>query len=191
VRLGGVTFANVHLSHGQFLNRWQLFHIANAVDGPTAIVGDYNAVGPITLPGFEDIGPRQPTHSPTNVISLRLDRCMARGMGCSHAQVLARGPSDHHPIILNLHLLTAATAGNAGSLHPAGRSSARSIFGTWLPNVAQAPDGIRVRHVLRHAIDRKLRRRTLAAVCSQLSADVTHSRSQPQGLNDSAGLDVG
>jgi len=49
----------VHLSHGQFLNQWQLMHIANALDGPAAIVGDYNAVGPIKLAGFRDVGPRQ------------------------------------------------------------------------------------------------------------------------------------
>jgi hypothetical protein len=82
VHLGDVAFANVHLSHGQFLNRWQLVHIANALDGPAAIVGDYNAVGPIKLVGFKDVGPRQSTHSPNNIISFRLDRCMARGLRC-------------------------------------------------------------------------------------------------------------
>ena len=107
VQLGEVTFANVHLSHGQFLNRWQLLHIANVLDGPAAVVGDYNAIGPIKLAGFEDIGPRQPTHSPNNTISLRLDRCMARGLRCSYAKVLARGRSDHHPIRLDLHVLPA------------------------------------------------------------------------------------
>jgi hypothetical protein len=59
VHLGDVAFANVHLSHGQFLNRWQLVHIAKTLDGPAAIVGDYNAVGPIKLVGFKDVGPRQ------------------------------------------------------------------------------------------------------------------------------------
>ncbi len=105
VHWDGVAFANVHLSHGQLLNRWQLRHIANALDGPAAVVGDYNAIGPIKLAGFKDIGPRQSTHSPTNVISFRLDRCMARGLRCSYARVLARGPSDHHPIRLDLDVL--------------------------------------------------------------------------------------
>jgi endonuclease/exonuclease/phosphatase (EEP) superfamily protein YafD len=105
VRLGNVAFANVHLSHGQFLNRWQLMHIANALDGPAAIVGDYNAIGPIKLAGFRDIGPRQPTHSPKDIISFRLDRCMARGLRSSQTRVLARGSSDHHPISLKLHTL--------------------------------------------------------------------------------------
>jgi hypothetical protein len=105
VHLGDVAFANVHLSHGQFLNRWQLVHIANALDGPAAIVGDYNAVGPIKLAGFKDVGPRQSTHSPNDIISFRLDRCMARGLRCSYARVLARGSSDHHPISLKLHTL--------------------------------------------------------------------------------------
>jgi endonuclease/exonuclease/phosphatase family metal-dependent hydrolase len=99
--LGGIHFANVHLSHGQFLNRLQLFRIANALDGPAAIIGDYNAVGPIPLPGFKDVGPRQRTHS----LSFRLDRCMARGLGCAHPKVLARGPSDHHPILLDLQVM--------------------------------------------------------------------------------------
>lgn len=104
IRFGGVSFANVHLSHGQFLNRWQLLHIARALEGPAAIVGDYNAVGPIALPGFRDLGPRETTHSPTNVVSFRLDRCMTRNLQCVTKQVLQRGPSDHHPILLDLKI---------------------------------------------------------------------------------------
>lgn len=106
--LGGINFANVHLSHGQILNRWQLFHIARALDGPAAIVGDYNAVGPIKLPGFDDIGPRARTHLAGNIISCRLDRCMARGLRCRGARVLERGPSDHHPILLQLEIAARA-----------------------------------------------------------------------------------
>lgn len=104
IRFGEVTFANVHLSHGQFLNRWQLLHIARSLEGPAAIIGDYNAVGPVKLPDFKDLGPRQPTHSPRNVISFRLDRCLGRGLQCSMKRVLQRGPSDHHPILLELRL---------------------------------------------------------------------------------------
>jgi endonuclease/exonuclease/phosphatase family metal-dependent hydrolase len=109
VKLGSLSIANVHLSHGQFLNRWQLLHIARALEGPAAIIGDYNAVGPIRLPGFADAGPRHPTHLAGNIISCRLDRCMVRDLRCTDTRVLARGPSDHHPILLHLDA-AAATA---------------------------------------------------------------------------------
>jgi len=102
VQFHGVSFANVHLSHGQFLNRWQLLHIASALEGPAAIIGDYNAVGPTMLPGFRDIGPRRRTHRSGNIVNLRLDRCLARDLHATGAQVLERGASDHHPIVLDL-----------------------------------------------------------------------------------------
>ena len=102
VKFHGISFANVHLSHGQFLNRFQLAHIANALEGPAAIIGDFNAVGPIVMPEFRDIGPRQWTHKSANVVSLRLDRCMGREVRCLQAAVLDKGPSDHHPILLEL-----------------------------------------------------------------------------------------
>jgi endonuclease/exonuclease/phosphatase (EEP) superfamily protein YafD len=102
VQFHGVSFANVHLSHGQFLNRWQLLHIASALEGPAAIIGDYNAVGPTMLPGFRDIGPRRRTHRSGNIVNLRLDRCLARDLRATGAQVLERGASDHHPIVLDL-----------------------------------------------------------------------------------------
>ena len=102
VKFHGISIANVHLSHGQFLNRFQLAHIANALEGPAAIIGDFNAVGPIMMPEFRDIGPRQWTHKSANVVSLRLDRCMGREVRCLQAAVLDKGPSDHHPILLEL-----------------------------------------------------------------------------------------
>ena len=102
VQFRGVSFANVHLSHGQFLNRWQLLHIASALDGPAAIIGDFNAVGPTPLPGFRDIGPRRRTHRASNIVNLRLDRCLARDVRLAGATVLERGASDHHPIVLDL-----------------------------------------------------------------------------------------
>ena len=101
ISFAGVTFANVHLSHGQLLNRMQLLRIVRNIEGPLAIIGDYNAVGPIRMRGFRDIGPREPTHT-ANIIPFRLDRCMARGIDCRVAQVADRGPSDHHPIVLDL-----------------------------------------------------------------------------------------
>jgi len=151
VHLGDVAFANVHLSHGQFLNRWQLAHIANALDGPAAIVGDYNAVGPIKLAGFKDVGPRQPTHSPNDIISFRLDRCMARGLRCSYARVLARGSSDHHPISLKLHTLPSAQVSVR-------RPMLRVSLERWLRVVREAPARIRVRQTFIEALDLKLRK---------------------------------
>lgn len=106
VQFRGVSFANAHLSHGQFLNRWQLFHIADSLEGPAAIIGDFNSVGPIIIPGFKDVGPRRKTHKAQNIIALRLDRCLVRNMRCSAAQVLEKGSSDHHPIVLDLSIET-------------------------------------------------------------------------------------
>jgi endonuclease/exonuclease/phosphatase family metal-dependent hydrolase len=102
VKFHGISFANVHLSHGQFLNRWQLLHLAGALEGPAAIIGDFNAVGPTLLEGFKDIGPRRRTHRSGNIIPLRLDRCLARDLSSVATEVLDRGPSDHHPIVLDL-----------------------------------------------------------------------------------------
>jgi endonuclease/exonuclease/phosphatase (EEP) superfamily protein YafD len=102
VRLGDITVANVHLSHGQLLNRWQLLRVIRAVEGPAAVIGDYNAIGPTLLPGFKDVGPREPTHVARNVLRFRLDRCLVRGLDCADARALERGPSDHRPIALEL-----------------------------------------------------------------------------------------
>ena len=102
IRFSDLAIANVHLSHGQFLNRWQLRRIAETVPGRLAVVGDFNAVGPIMMRGFKDIGPRGTTHYAQRVVPLRLDRCLARGLDCHTAEILARGPSDHRPILLDL-----------------------------------------------------------------------------------------
>lgn len=141
VNVGGISFANVHLSHGQFLNRWQLLHLARSLDGPAAIVGDYNAVGPIRLAGLKDVGPREPTHVAGRLIPFRLDRCMARGLTCQAAQVLDRGSSDHRPIMVRLAIAAEApyaalrhgTAGHA-------RASDRLLpadLRRWLVGLAQ------------------------------------------------------
>jgi endonuclease/exonuclease/phosphatase (EEP) superfamily protein YafD len=102
VRLGDITVANVHLSHGQLLNRWQLLSIVRTVEGPAAVIGDYNAIGPTLLPGFRDVGPRGSTHVARNILRFRLDRCLVRGLDCADARRLERGPSDHRPISLQL-----------------------------------------------------------------------------------------
>lgn len=78
--VAGINVANLDLSHGQFLNRWQLLYLARSLNGPAAIVGDYNAVGPIRLAGLKDVGPREPTHIAGRLVPFRLDRCMVRGL---------------------------------------------------------------------------------------------------------------
>ncbi len=98
----GMAIVNVHLSHGQLLNRRQLRRISQSIEGPVAIIGDFNALGPIILRGFKDVGPRQVTHMAKRVLPFRLDRCFVRGLKCRQAEALARGPSDHRPIVLRL-----------------------------------------------------------------------------------------
>jgi endonuclease/exonuclease/phosphatase family metal-dependent hydrolase len=99
---GGFSVANVHLSHGQLLNRRQLRRIAAALPARAVIMGDCNMVGAPLLPGFADAGGRQITHRMTNLVPLRLDRCFIRGLVCGAVQVLERGASDHHPLLVNL-----------------------------------------------------------------------------------------
>jgi hypothetical protein len=111
------TFVNVHLSHGQLLNRSQLFRILRHVDGPAAIIGDFNAVGPTLLPGFADVGPRQATHV-ANLVRFRLDRCVVRGILCHRARVLRAGSSDHRPILLDLEVAPDMPALDLDSLPP-------------------------------------------------------------------------
>lgn len=168
VRIGTISFANVHLSHGQFLNRWQLLHIARSLDGPAAaVVGDYNAVGPIKVPGLRDVGPRAPTHAAKNLIALRLDRCMVRGLRCRSARVLERGPSDHHPIILDLDLM--ADTPRKGAL-PRARALAadrwhhtlEGSFGNFIRAVSEAPDRIRGERKRAPQVHAKRGRRELA-----------------------------
>jgi Endonuclease/Exonuclease/phosphatase family len=108
VKVGEITFANVHLSHGQLLNRRQLLRVAAALRGqPSAIIGDYNAVGPSLIPGFIDVGPREPTHFGGDVVPFRLDRCLAHSLSCTFAGTLDFGPSDHKPIVLDLQVAEA------------------------------------------------------------------------------------
>lgn len=99
---GSFWVANVHLSHGQLLNRRQLQTIAKFLPEHAAVLGDYNLIGPLNIEGFEDIGPRTPTHRMVNLLPIRLDRCLARGMECIDKAVLSSYPSDHHPIMVNL-----------------------------------------------------------------------------------------
>jgi endonuclease/exonuclease/phosphatase (EEP) superfamily protein YafD len=100
--LGDFGVANVHLSHGQMLNRRQLRRIVGELPARAAVLGDYNIVGPALIPGFRDVGPRQSTHAMVDVLPLRLDRCLARGLVCHEHAVLPRGPSDHRPIVVHL-----------------------------------------------------------------------------------------
>jgi endonuclease/exonuclease/phosphatase (EEP) superfamily protein YafD len=102
VDLGSITVANVHLSHGQILNRRQLRRIAKVLPHRAAVVGDYNLIGPALLPGFRDVGPREPTHVAGDVVPLRIDRCLLRGVACLGARALLREASDHRPIVVTL-----------------------------------------------------------------------------------------
>jgi len=102
IDLGAFSVANVHLSHGQLLNRRQLRRIASHLPHNAAVVGDYNLVGPVMLPGFRDVGPRRFTHMCQDFLPLRLDRCIVRGLVCKASSVLPRGTSDHRPITVTL-----------------------------------------------------------------------------------------
>ena len=102
IDLGPFGVANVHLSHGQVLNRRQLRWIEGHLPPRAAVLGDYNIVGPALLPGFRDVGPRRPTHAMVDVFPLRLDRCLVRGLACHAHAVLPRGLSDHRPIVVQL-----------------------------------------------------------------------------------------
>ncbi|MBY0295966.1 MAG: endonuclease/exonuclease/phosphatase family protein [Methylobacterium sp.] len=99
---GSFGVANVHLSHGQVLNRRQLRRIEQHLPARAAVLGDYNLVGPALLPGFRDVGPRVPTHAMVDLVPLRLDRCLVRGLVCRSRAVLPRGASDHRPIVVHL-----------------------------------------------------------------------------------------
>ncbi len=107
IDMGTFSVANVHLSHGQVLNRRQLRRIATFLPARGAVLGDFNLVGPALLPGFRDIGPRAPTHRMGDLVPIRLDRCLARGLECVETRVLPRRPSDHHPIRVVLRKLPA------------------------------------------------------------------------------------
>ncbi|MCE4224455.1 endonuclease/exonuclease/phosphatase family protein [Methylobacterium sp. C25] len=102
LKLGDFGVANVHLSHGQMMNRRQLRRIELHLPERAAVLGDYNIVGPALLPGFHDVGPRRPTHAMAGVAPLRLDRCLVRGLACHGHAVLPRGLSDHRPIVVHL-----------------------------------------------------------------------------------------
>ena len=102
IDLGAFSVANVHLSHGQLLNRRQLRWIADSLPPRAAVLGDYNLVGPAMLRGFRDVGPREPTHNSLDMLPLRLDRCLVRGLICADAAALVREASDHRPITVRL-----------------------------------------------------------------------------------------
>lgn len=117
IDMGEFAVANVHLSHGQMLNRRQLRRIATFLPARGAVLGDFNLLGPALLPGFRDVGPREATHRMVDMVPIRLDRCLARGLECVETRVLPHRPSDHHPIRVVLrtrntthrHVATAAT----------------------------------------------------------------------------------
>jgi endonuclease/exonuclease/phosphatase family metal-dependent hydrolase len=102
VEHAGCTFVNVHLAHGQLTCRRQLREAAAAIPGAGAVIGDFNMIGPAVLPGFSDVGPREPTHIAQDMLPVRIDRCLVRGMTCLSARALSAGRSDHRPMLLEL-----------------------------------------------------------------------------------------
>jgi endonuclease/exonuclease/phosphatase (EEP) superfamily protein YafD len=76
--------------------------LARALPLRAAVMGDYNLVGPALLPGFRDVGPREHTHIAGDVVPLRIDRCLVRGVACLEARALLREASDHRPIVVRL-----------------------------------------------------------------------------------------
>jgi len=100
IRLGFLEVANVHLDHGQLANRRQLRHLLDGHNQLDMVIGDFNALGTTTLPGFDDVGPRCATHRAYGLVPLRLDRCLVRGLSCTAATVLDYGNSDHRPILI-------------------------------------------------------------------------------------------
>jgi len=104
VEIDDFVVANVHLSHGQLLNRLQLARICKLLPPRSAVLGDCNLIGPPLLPDFDDVGPRQGTLMIDGIASLRLDRCFVRGLNCEKSEALVRGSSDHQPIAVRLSL---------------------------------------------------------------------------------------
>ncbi|MBM3522524.1 MAG: endonuclease/exonuclease/phosphatase family protein [Alphaproteobacteria bacterium] len=101
--IAGTSFACVHLSHGQLMCRRQAREASEALATVAAVVaGDFNMVGPLRLPGFREVGPREPTHYANGLVPVRIDRCFVRGLVGRHARALDRGRSDHRPIVLDL-----------------------------------------------------------------------------------------
>jgi endonuclease/exonuclease/phosphatase family metal-dependent hydrolase len=107
IDLAEFSVGNVHLSHGQRLNRRQLNRVFDLLPFRAAVLGDCNLVGPIDQTRFCDVGPRMSTHLAGAVLPLRLDRCFVRGLACKESRVLARGASDHHPIMVELYVPSA------------------------------------------------------------------------------------
>jgi endonuclease/exonuclease/phosphatase (EEP) superfamily protein YafD len=102
ITLPRFSVGNVHLSHGQRLNRRQLNRVFDLLPLRAAVLGDCNLVGPVDQTRFRDVGPRSPTHRAGAILPLRLDRCFVRGLDCVEARVLTKGGSDHHPILVRL-----------------------------------------------------------------------------------------
>ncbi|MEO0909251.1 MAG: endonuclease/exonuclease/phosphatase family protein, partial [Pseudomonadota bacterium] len=89
-------------------NRRQLARIADKTEGPTVIMGDFNAVGPIRLGEFRDVGPKAPTHKAQNILPFRLDRCLVRALEATETKILEPLGSDHHPIVVSLESIPSA-----------------------------------------------------------------------------------
>ena len=102
VRVNDICFANVHLDHGQIANRRQIRHLVTTRGAIDVVAGDFNALGTTRVAGFEDVGPRTATHIAKGIVPVRIDRCLTRNIKAIRAEALARGKSDHRPILMDL-----------------------------------------------------------------------------------------
>lgn len=71
------------------------------------ITGDFNALGSTRVAGFEDVGPRTATHIAKGIVPVRIDHCLTRKIKAIRAEALARGKSDHRPILMDLEPMDA------------------------------------------------------------------------------------
>jgi endonuclease/exonuclease/phosphatase (EEP) superfamily protein YafD len=109
--------ACLHLSHGQILVRQQFRTLSQAIDGPLAVLGDFNVIGPITLnAAWSDKGPWAFTHMAYRFGPLRLDRCLVREVKCIKAKALPWAESDHRPIIAELRCAPLTAVGNVSRI---------------------------------------------------------------------------
>jgi hypothetical protein len=87
----------------------------------------------------------------------RKDTLQVRKQHLDALAITARGPSDHHPIALDLHVVSGdAQVSEEGSIADVRRPIPR--VERWLRAMSDAPNRIRVRRSLFEALDMKLRK---------------------------------
>ena len=101
VQVGEITFANVHLSHGQLLNRRQLARIAAFLQWQA--LGDHRRLQRRRSDPDAGLLRCRPTRTdtlrPATSMPFRLDRCLVHGLRLRRRQPRSTfGRSDHRPI---------------------------------------------------------------------------------------------